>query len=62
MTVCVATDCYDRVIRHPHIVSKFYGQPLANLISWMRKQGGFQIEQCEQEKKPSIESGVNFTK
>jgi len=62
MTVCVGTDCYDIIVRCPSIVRTFYGQSLANLIYWMRKQGGFKIEQCDQEKKQSIESGADCTK
>ena len=45
MTVAVCTVGEDRIYRTPPIVAKFKGQPLANLINWMTKQGGFQYEQ-----------------
>lgn len=44
MTVAVATRD-GRITVAPPIVSKFKGQPLSNLIAWLRTQPGFQMKE-----------------
>jgi len=44
MTISVDVDAEDIIIDTPPIVQKFKGQPLDNLIRWMKKQGGFRIK------------------
>ena len=58
MTVCVTTEPVPDInrmkrqiiIEAPPIVRKFIGQPLLNLVLWMRRQGGFMQEVLEKEK------------
>ena len=40
MTVMVEVDETERIVRTPPIVRTFIGQPVENLIHWMKKQGG----------------------
>lgn len=40
-TVRVVTDSDDRIIEAAPIVRRFVGQPLANLLGWAAKRGGF---------------------
>jgi hypothetical protein len=40
MTVGVETE-NGRIIRTPPIIRKFQGQPIGNLVDWMRRQPGF---------------------
>lgn len=36
-----------RIIQAAPVVRKFIGQPVQNLIRWMRKQGGLRIEELD---------------
>jgi hypothetical protein len=47
MTVGVETDKNSKIVNTAPITHKFIGQPLANLESWMKRQGGFRKEQLE---------------
>lgn len=31
------------IVKAPPIIKKFIGQPLRNLVHWMKRQGGFKI-------------------
>lgn len=44
ITIGVETNPQLQIVSAPPIARKFIGQALGNLISWMRKQGGFQYE------------------
>jgi hypothetical protein len=41
MTVGVAVDEHNVIVKAAPIVRRFIGQPSTNLGSWLRKQGGF---------------------
>ena len=44
MTVSVDIDSERIITATPPILQVFKGQPLDNLIKWMKKQGGFRIK------------------
>lgn len=41
MTVRVDVDAGSTIVRSAPIVRTFVGQPLRNLVGWMKRQGGF---------------------
>jgi hypothetical protein len=45
MTVGVTTDASGIVVEAAPIVRKFIGQPLDNLVRWLSKQQGFQVQE-----------------
>jgi len=45
MTVGVTTDDDNVIVDAAPVVRKFVGQPLGNLIGWMSRQGGLQVEE-----------------
>ena len=47
MTVMVETDDKEIIKDSPPIVRKFIGQPINNLINWLKKQDGFQMKVCK---------------
>lgn len=44
MTVLVDADDHGVITVGPPIVHRFIGQPVGNLISWMRRQGGLIVK------------------
>jgi len=44
MTVLVETNREEKITSAPPITKKFIGQPISNLIYWMKKQPGFYME------------------
>jgi hypothetical protein len=51
MTIGVDTDEKGIIIDSAPIVRKFRGQHIKNLVSWMRRQGGFKAKRIETERK-----------
>ena len=48
MTVVVDADARGVIVWAPPIVRRFVGQPLDNLIGWMRRQPGFRAHAYEE--------------
>jgi len=44
MTVIVEVNHRGIIVKAAPIVRKFLGQPISNLIKWMKRQGGFKQE------------------
>ena len=44
MTISVDVDDKNIIKQGAPIIKVFKGQPLTNLINWMKKQGGFKIK------------------
>jgi hypothetical protein len=43
-TVLVDTDSNGKITKAAPVVNVFVGQPLSNLVKWMKKQGGFKFK------------------
>lgn len=46
-TVMVDTDSSGRITKAAPVVNIFIGQPINNLVKWMKKQGGFKYRQLK---------------
>jgi len=44
-TVLVDTDAEGKITKAAPVVNIFVGQPIKNLVKWMKKQGGFKHKQ-----------------
>jgi hypothetical protein len=45
MTCMVVANCHTTVIEAPPILRRFLGQPMGNLLLWMSKKPGLQVEE-----------------